>query len=84
MQRALNAGAIVAAEIADTRDDPVEIFIGDLALKQRDVAGGQPRLWASPKVEDDFKEAVATSRELLVGRKFAKRTDDLAWQAGEE
>ena len=38
MQGALNAGAIVATEVADARDHPIEIFVGHLAVEQRYVA----------------------------------------------
>ena len=38
MQGALNAGAIVATEVADARDYPVQVFVGHLAVEQRYVA----------------------------------------------
>ena len=38
MERALNASAIVATEVADARDHPIEIFVGHLAVEQCHVA----------------------------------------------
>ena len=52
VQCALDAGAIVAAELADAVDDVVDIFVRHFPLAQNHVTAGEACLGCTPEVHD--------------------------------
>ena len=56
MQRALDAGAVVLAELADARDDVVDVLDGDLALGQHELAPGVAGFRLAAEIHHDFEE----------------------------
>ena len=58
MERPLDPRAVVAAELADPRDDVREVLGGHLTLRQDLLAAGEPRLRDPAHVHDDLEQAV--------------------------
>ena len=58
MERPLDAGAVVAAELADVADDGGDVLGGDLAVAQDLLAAGEPRLGEPAEVHDDLEQPV--------------------------
>ena len=76
MEGALDAGAVVVAEVADAVGDELEVFFGDFFAAEDDFAAGVARFGQASEVHDDFEE---------VGSAFlgAQSFDD-AWREGIE
>ena len=77
VQRALDAGAVVLAELADARDDVVDVALRDLALAEHDLAAGEAGLRQAAEVHDDLEQLV------LVGA-VAQRVADVRRQRVEQ
>ena len=58
MERPLDPGAVVAAELADARDDVRDVLGGDLASRQDLLASGEARLGETAKIHDRLEQAV--------------------------
>ena len=58
VQRALDAGAVVFAELADARDHVIDVALGYLALAEHDLAVGEARLRQPAEVHDDLQQLV--------------------------
>jgi hypothetical protein len=77
VQRPLDAGAVVVAEVADPFDDVVQILGRNRLGPEEDLAAGQTRLRLAAEVHDDFEELVALGQGL-------ERFADLGWQDFEQ
>ena len=77
VQRALDAGAVVFAELADARDDVLDVALGDLALAEHDLPAGEAGLRQAAEVHDDLQQLV------LVGA-VAQRVADVRRQGVEQ
>ncbi len=64
VERALDAGAVVVAEVADVVDDEVEVVFGHLAVAEHDFAAGVAGLGQAAKVHHDLEQAAAHLRRL--------------------
>ena len=64
MEGPLDAGPVVVAEDADVIDDVGDIAIGDLAVEEVLLAGGEARLRPAAEVHDDLEE-IGPVREAL-------------------
>jgi hypothetical protein len=84
VQRALDAGAIIATKVADAGDHPVQVFVGDLAVEQRHIARSESRLGAAAAIHDDLQESIAPWGKLLAGCKLADGSNDFARETGEQ
>ena len=73
MQRALDAGAVVVAEIADAADDVFEIVLRHLHVAERRLAAGEARLRLPAEVEHDLQQLVLIDA-------LAQRPDDVRRQ----
>src|SRR5258708_23109264 len=58
MERPFDAGAVIAAELADARDHIREILRRHLAVRELLLAAGEPRLRDAPEIHDDLEDAV--------------------------
>ena len=84
MQGALDAGAIIATKVTDTRDHPVQVFVRHLAVQKGYITGGESRLWAATAIHHDLQESVTPSGKLFAGCQLADGSDDLARETGEQ
>src|SRR5262249_28279654 len=59
VQRALDAGPVVVAELADPRDDVLDVLGGDLAVVERDLPPGEARLGRASQVHHHLEQPLA-------------------------
>ena len=60
MERPLDPGAVVAAELADARDDVRDVLGRDLASREDLLAAGEARLGQATEIHDRLEQAVET------------------------
>src|SRR5207248_7928225 len=77
VQRALDAGAVVLAELADARGDVIDIAGVHQAVGQIKDAAGEPCLGRPAKVEDDLQQ-------ILLVRLLLDRVENVRWQCLEK
>lgn len=77
MEGALDAGAVVAAEVADAVSHELEVVFGDFFAGEDDLAAGVAGFGKAAEVHDDFEE---------VGTAFfgTQGLDDARWKGIEE
>src|SRR5207245_6125146 len=56
MKRALDSGAIVRAELADSTEDILDVGGAHLLWREDDLASGEPGLRRATEVENDLKQ----------------------------
>jgi len=56
VQGTLDASAVVSSELADARNDRVDLLLCDLFVTEDDLFPGIPRLWHASEIEDDLQQ----------------------------
>src|SRR5262249_52110910 len=59
VQRALDAGAIVVAELADVGDDVIEVGLGHFDVAEHHLPAGIARLRKAAQIHDDLEQFAA-------------------------
>ena len=81
MQRALDAGAVIVAELTDVVGDVLQVGRGNRVVREQHLAPGHARLRLTTQIQDDLEQLARVyalmQRAGQVGRQGAREQLDL-------
>src|SRR5690606_14829489 len=83
MQRAFDAGAVVGAELADGRDDVIDVGAGHCLVGEVDGAPREARLGQASEVHDDLEEPVGVERGQSLSERLGEGGEQQVQVVGE-